>query len=219
MIPILKMTVPLVATVLVAACVGGGDDGGAETRTSVQKAEFSPDLPPDIGNMTPRVVLETGMGQIVLELDRERAPITVENFLYHVEAGFYNGLIFHRVRPDFMIQAGGFTPKARQRQTPRPDIENEADNGLKNVRGSLAMARTPEPHSASTQFFINLVDNSFLDYTAPTTQGWGYAVFGRVVEGMDVVDAIAQVKTEQRGPHEAWPVEPVIIERAYVEGG
>ena len=205
---VLALILPLVA------CVGGGD-GGEEVERAEDTAPAG--LPPDIGNPTPRVVLDTNQGRIVLELDREAAPITVENFLFHVEAGFYDGLIFHRVRPDFMIQAGGFTPEMRRRQSPRPDIQNEADNGLKNVRGSVAMARTPEPHSASTQFFINVVDNAMLDYTAPTSQGWGYAVFGHVVEGLDIVDAIELVATEQRGPHEAWPLEPVIIERAYVE--
>ncbi len=199
---------------LLAGCAGNGEEEASQSA-----AGQPPPLPPDIANPTPRVVLETNKGRIVLELDREQAPLTVENILYHVENRFYDGLTFHRVRPEFMIQAGGFTPELAQRQSPRPSIRNEANNGLKNVRGSVAMARTSEPHSASTQFFINLVDNPALDFTAETPRGWGYAVFGRVVEGMDVVDGIAKVATQQRGPHEAVPVEPVIIERAYVEGG
>ncbi len=199
---------------LIAGCGGAGEEEAGESP-----AGQPPPLPPDIANPTPRVVLETNQGRIVLELDRQRAPQTVENILYHVENRFYDGLTFHRVRPGFMIQAGGFTVELAQRQSPRPSIRNEANNGLKNVRGSIAMARTPEPHSASTQFFINLVDNPQLDFTAETVRGWGYAVFGRVVEGMSVVDEIAKVATQQRGPHEAVPLEPIVIQRAYVEAG
>ena len=199
-------------SLLIAACSGAGERADTETADRA-------DLPPDIGNMTPRLVLETSMGRIVAELDAEKAPKTVENILYHVENGYYDGLTFHRVMPGFMIQGGGFTPSMAERQSPRPDIENEAFNGLKNVRGSLAMARTPEPHSASTQFFINLVDNAFLDHTARTQEGWGYAVFGRVVEGIDAVDAIAQTPTQTVGRYEDVPVEAVVIERMYVEGG
>ncbi len=166
--------------------------------------------------MTPRVVLETTKGRIVLELDREKAPKTVENVLAHVEGNSYDGLIFHRVIPGFMIQGGGFTAEMGQRQSSRPSLMNEANNGLKNVRGSIAMARTADPHSATNQFFINLVDNTALDFTSETPQGWGYTVFGHVVEGMEVVDAIAQVKTARRGSYDDVPVESVIIERAYV---
>lgn len=202
----------LLLSLLLAACVGGGEQGESESSDQ-------PALPPDFVDMTPRIVLETNKGRIVAELDRENAPKTVENILFHVEAGYYDGLTFHRVIPGFMIQGGGFLPDMGESQSPRPDIENEADNGLKNVRGSLAMARTSEPHSASTQFFINLVDNSFLDFTAPTREGWGYTVFGRVVEGMNVVDAIAEVPTHTVGRNSDVPVEAVIIERAYVEGG
>ncbi len=199
---------------LIAGCGGAGEEETAESA-----AGQPPPLPPDIANPTPRVVLETNKGRIVLELDRERAPQTVENILYHVENRFYDGLTFHRVRPDFMIQGGGFTGELAQRQSPRPPVRNEANNGLKNLRGTVAMARTPEPHSASTQFFINLVDNPQLDFTAETQRGWGYAVFGKVVEGMDVVDEIAKVSTEQRGTHEAVPLQPIIIERAYLQSG
>ncbi|NIR42617.1 MAG: peptidyl-prolyl cis-trans isomerase [Gemmatimonadetes bacterium] len=167
-------------------------------------------------SMTPRVVLETNRGDIVMELDREAAPKTVANILWHVEQGFYDGLTFHRVIPGFMIQGGGFTGDMDQRVSSRPPVENEAKNGLSNVRGSVALARRRDPHSGSTQFFINVVDNPNLDYSDETDRGWGYAVFGHVVEGMDVVDAIAAVETRQVGPHEAVPVDPVVIEDAYV---
>jgi peptidyl-prolyl cis-trans isomerase B (cyclophilin B) len=178
-----------------------------------------PPLPPDMGNPTPRVVLETDMGQIVLELDREKAPKTVDNVLFHVENGHYDGLTFHRVIPGFMIQGGGFTPELNQRESPRPTVPNEASNGLKNARGTVAMARTSDPHSATTQFFINLADNDMLDFTAETPGGWGYAVFGHVVEGLEVVDAIAAVETGTSGGMNDVPVQSVIIERAYVQGG
>lgn len=180
-------------------------------------------LPPDIGNPTPRVVLETNVGRIVMELDREKAPQTVESIVTHVQSEFYDGLIFQRVRPGFMIQAGAYTADGRIRQSPNPMLPNESDNGLSNVRGTVAMARRDDPNSASTQFFINLVDNTYLDYqmeTAETPLRWGYTVFARVVEGMDVVDAMAQVPTRPiTGVSEAVPLEPIIIERAYVEGG
>jgi peptidyl-prolyl cis-trans isomerase B (cyclophilin B) len=178
-----------------------------------------PPLPPDMGSPMPRVVLETNMGQIVLELDREKAPKTVDNVLFHVENGYYDGLTFHRVIPGFMIQGGGFTPELSQRPSPRPAVPNEANNRLKNVRGSVAMARTSDPHRATTQFFINLVDNDMLDFTAETPGGWGYAVFGHVVEGLEVVDAIAAVETGTSSGMDDVPVQPVIIERAYVQDG
>lgn len=179
-------------------------------------------LPPDIGNPTPRVVLETNMGRIVMELDRESAPQTVESIVSHVQNQFYDGLIFQRVRPGFMIQAGAFTVEGQMRQSSSPTLPNESDNGLSNVRGSVAMARRDDPNSASTQFFINLVDNTYLDHqaeTAETPLRWGYTVFAHVVEGMDVVDAIAQVPTQRGTLSEAVPLQPIIIERAYVEGG
>ncbi len=134
-----------------------------------------------------------------------------------MEAGFYDELTFHRVVPEFMIQGGGFRSDMGPRQSERPNVPNEADNGLKNTRGTLAMARKPDPNSASTQFFINLVDNAFLDHTAPTSEGWGYTVFGHVVEGMDVVDAIAAVQTGKVGQYENVPIEAVVIERAYLQ--
>jgi cyclophilin family peptidyl-prolyl cis-trans isomerase len=193
-----------------AACGGGG----AQEETPVTRAP----LPPDIGNPAPRVVLETNLGRIVLELNRDKAPKTVDNILWHVEHSFYDGLTFHRVKPGFMIQAGGFTSDLHQRVTQRPPVPNESNNGLPNVRGSVAMARTTDPHSATTQFFINLVDNAALDFKSETVDGWGYAVFGSVVEGMEVVDAIASIPTSTQGTMDDVPVRPAIIARASVEG-
>lgn len=161
----------------------------------------------------PRVALETSKGTIVLELYAEKAPKTVENFLGYVDDGYYAGTIFHRVIERFMIQGGGFTADMEKKETAAP-ILNEANNGLVNERGTVAMARTSDPHSATAQFFVNTVDNRSLDHTAETPRGWGYAVFGRVVEGMDVVDAIAGVDTTTRGPMRDVPSEPVVIEAA-----
>ena len=161
------------------------------------------------------VRLHTNFGIIALDLDAERAPETVKNFLAYVESGFYSNTVFHRVIDGFMVQGGGFEPGMSQKST-RGTIKNEASNGLKNERYTIAMARTSEPHSASSQFFINVKDNGFLDHTAPNAQGWGYCVFGKVVEGRDVVDKIKQVKTGKRGGHADVPVEDVIIERAEV---
>lgn len=158
------------------------------------------------------VKIQTTMGDIILELDKEKAPITSENFLTYVQENFYDGTIFHRVISNFMIQGGGFAPDMAEKKT-NPPITNEASNGLKNDRGTIAMARTSNPHSATSQFFINLVDNDFLNYSP---QNPGYAVFGKVIEGMDVVDKIAKVKTATKGPHENVPVESVIIESATI---
>lgn len=163
----------------------------------------------------PRVKLETNKGNIVLELNPEKAPITTENFLSYVKDGFYNGVIFHRVIKRFMIQGGGFEPGLKQKETKEP-IQNEANNGLANEKYTIAMARTSDPHSASAQFFINTNNNDFLNYTAPNVQGWGYAVFGKVVEGTDVVDAIEGVRTGSRGFHQDVPVEDVIINKATI---
>ena len=157
-----------------------------------------------------KIVMETSKGTIELELDAAKAPISVANFVKYVKKGFYDGLIFHRVIPDFMVQGGGFTPDMQQKE-PDGQIENEAKNGLKNVKGTLAMARTPNPHSASSQFFINLKDNSFLDY--PGQDGWGYAVFGKVSAGTEVVDQIKKVKTTRAGMFADVPVEDIIIEK------
>jgi len=161
------------------------------------------------------VRLHTNHGVITLELDAGRAPETVKNFLDYVESGFYANTVFHRVIDGFMVQGGGFEPGMRQKTT-RPPIKNEADNGLTNDRYTVAMARTSEPDSASSQFFINVKDNGFLNHTAPTAQGWGYCVFGKVIEGQDVVDKIKQVKTGKRGSHADVPVDDVIIERAEI---
>ena len=161
----------------------------------------------------PRVELDTTLGKIVIELDPEKAPKTVENFLGYVKSGFYDGTIFHRVIPKFMIQGGGFTADMSQKPT-QPPIANEADNGLKNLRGTLSMARTNDPASATSQFFISVVDNKFLDHTDKTPRGWGYAVFAKVVEGMDVVDKIAAVKTSNRGPFGDVPETAIEIKKA-----
>ena len=161
----------------------------------------------------PRVALETSLGKIVIELDAAKAPKSVENFLAYVRAGHYDGTIFHRVMPRFMIQGGGFDTGMEQRPT-RPPVQNEAANGLRNARGTVAMARTSDPNSATSQFFINTVDNRFLDFKDATPQGIGYAVFGKVVEGMDVVDKIEKVKTTTRASYENVPVEAVVIKKA-----
>jgi peptidyl-prolyl cis-trans isomerase B (cyclophilin B) len=164
----------------------------------------------------PRVRLQTGMGDIVLVLDPEKAPKTVENFLGYVQDGFYDGTIFHRVIDGFMIQGGGFTADYVRKETRAP-VMNEADNGLKNEVGTVAMARTSDPDSATAQFFINVADNAFLNHTSPTPRGWGYTVFGRVAEGMDVVDRIRQVPTGPAGPfRKDAPRTPVVIEKAVV---
>ncbi|MBI3154163.1 MAG: peptidyl-prolyl cis-trans isomerase [Burkholderiales bacterium] len=162
-----------------------------------------------------KVKLETSAGDIVLELDAERAPKTVANFVEYVKAGHYDGTIFHRVIPNFMVQGGGFTPDMAQKPT-RPPIALESRNGLSNARGSVAMARTMVPDSASAQFFVNVVDNPFLD-AANARDGHGYAVFGKVVQGMDVVDKIRAVPTANRGPHQNVPIEPVLIRKASLE--
>ena len=167
------------------------------------------------GAAAPRVKLATSAGDIVLELQAAKAPKSVENFLAYVKKGHYNGTIFHRVIPGFMIQGGGFDKAMTQKPTEKP-IENEATNGLKNDKYTVAMARTPHPHSASAQFLINVNDNAFLNHSAPTQQGWGYAVFGRVVEGQDVVDKITAVPTGNQGMHQNVPLTPVIINAATV---
>lgn len=154
----------------------------------------------------------TNMGVFDVELNEAAAPKTCENFLSYVRSGFYNGTIFHRVISGFMIQGGGFEPGLKQKQTKAP-IENEANNGLKNDKYTIAMARTNEPHSATSQFFINVADNDFLNHTSPTSRGWGYAVFGKVVSGTDVIDAIARVRTASRSWYADVPVEDVVMEK------
>ncbi len=183
--------------------VPGWADGPDEPAESVPEAEE---------RERPQVKIQTSHGDITIELYPDRAPITVENFLQYVEDDFYSGTIFHRVMPGFMIQGGGFDADMNKRPT-RPPIQNEADNGLRNERGTLAMARTMVVDSATSQFFINHSDNAFLDHRDRSPQGFGYCVFGRVTEGMDVVDQIARVRTTTRAGHEKVPVEPVVIDR------
>jgi peptidyl-prolyl cis-trans isomerase B (cyclophilin B) len=162
-----------------------------------------------------KVLLKTNKGDITLSLDSDKAPKSVANFLEYVKSGHYDGTIFHRVIDNFMIQGGGMTSGMKQKPT-GAEIENEANNGLKNERSTIAMARTSDPHSATAQFFINVNNNDFLNHTAPNAQGWGYAVFGKVSDGMDVVDAIRKVKTGNAGFHQDVPTEDVIIEKATV---
>lgn len=162
------------------------------------------------------ITLHTNYGDIKLMLDFDSAPKSAANFVEYVKAGHYDGTIFHRVIDNFMIQGGGFSTAMQQKETRAP-IENEADNGLKNDIGTIAMARTMDPHSASAQFFINVADNNFLNHSAKTSQGWGYAVFGRVVEGMDVVNRIKAVPTTRKGGHQDVPVENVVITKAVAD--
>ena len=163
------------------------------------------------------ILMTTTVGPMTLELDADNAPKTVENFLSYVSSGFYDGTIFHRVINNFMVQGGGFTADMEQKETQAP-IENEANNGLKNAYGTIAMARTQDPHSATAQFFINVQDNDFLNHTGENMQGWGYAVFGKVTEGEDVLDKIRCVQTGSQAGHQDVPVEPIIIERVTIIG-
>ncbi|MGD9214052.1 MAG: peptidylprolyl isomerase, partial [Desulfobacteraceae bacterium] len=171
---------------------------------------------PALAQENPRVQMETSKGTIIIELDAKAAPETVANFLEYVKKGFYDGTIFHRVIKNFMIQGGGFTQEMKQKTT-SPAIQNEADNGLKNKVGTIAMARTNVPHSATSQFFINVKDNTFLDHKAKTARGWGYCVFGRVTKGMEVVKAIENVSTGTKSGHRDVPVTPVQIKRITVQ--
>lgn len=161
----------------------------------------------------PRIAFDTRLGRIEIELYADKAPETVANILAYIDNGHYVGTIFHRVIPGFVVQGGGLTSDMEQKKT-LPPVKNEADNGLKNERGMLSMARTPDPHSATSQFFINLKDNSFLDYTASTPQGYGYAVFGKVVSGMDVVDAMATLPTGNRYGHSDVPSDDIVVDKA-----
>jgi len=161
------------------------------------------------------VRLETSLGDIIIELDSAKAPLTTANFKQYLKSGFYDNTIFHRVIRDFMIQGGGFTPEMKQKHT-QPAIRNEADNKLGNKKYTIAMARTGDPHSATAQFFINVKDNPFLDHKAPSGDGWGYTVFGKVVQGTEVVDRIVRVKTGNRGGHQDVPLEPVVIIKANI---
>ena len=163
----------------------------------------------------PTATLDTSLGSMEIEIYADKMPVTAANFVKLAKSGFYDGLHFHRVIDGFMIQGGGFEPGMKQKPTEAP-ITNEANNGLKNVNGSVAMARTNDPHSATAQFFINVNDNDFLNHSSPTPQGWGYAVFGKVVEGLDIVEKIKKVKTGSKGFHQDVPADDVIIEKAVI---
>jgi cyclophilin family peptidyl-prolyl cis-trans isomerase len=208
----------LAATGLVVTIgCGGGAPPPAEEPAPAAEAPAAPaeepaaETAPAPTGTSPMVEMRTNLGTMRIELYPDKAPKTVENFLQYARDGFYDGTVFHRVIEGFMIQGGGFAPDMTEKET-RPPIENEASNGLKNVRGSVAMARTNDPHSASSQFFINTVDNPGLDFTAETVQGYGYAVFGQVVEGLETLDAIKKVSTGSRGGHDDVPMNPVVIE-------
>lgn len=198
-----RLGTALLASVLLAA---GANAAAANSTTNEGAKPMTTDT---------RVKLQTNQGDIVIELNAEKAPKTTDNFLKYVRDGFYDGTVFHRVINNFMIQGGGFEAGMKQKTT-HEAVENEANNGLKNNRYTLAMARTSDPHSATAQFFINVSDNDFLNFTAPTPNGWGYAVFGEVVEGTEVVEQIKGVKTGTKGFHQDVPTEDVIIEKATV---
>jgi cyclophilin family peptidyl-prolyl cis-trans isomerase len=189
---------------------GGGSPPPAEEPAPAEEKSPAPPAPTSTGT-NPMVEIRTSLGTMKVELYPDKAPKTVENFLQYAREGFYDGTVFHRVISGFMIQGGGFTPDMSEKETRAP-IENEASNGLKNVRGSLAMARTGDPHSASSQFFINTVDNPFLDFQDESVRGWGYAVFGKVVEGLETLDAIKKVSTGSRDGQDDVPLDPVVIE-------
>ena len=188
--------------------VGGGET--IEKEPEVIKETTQETTPETIKDNKTMILMKTSKGDITLELDAEKAPETVANFLKYVNSGHYDGTIFHRVIGNFMIQGGGFDKDMKQKKAPYT-VKNEADNGLKNVTGTIAMARTSDPHSAGAQFFINVVDSAFLDFKSPTPQGWGYCVFGKVVEGMDVVNEIRGVATGHTGGHGDVPSEPITI--------
>lgn len=204
-----RRMVAILGTACVAIACGTGGKPAAGGAASGHAARA-------VSDTAPEVMLVTSKGRIVIRLDRARAPVTVANFLKHVRGHFYDGLIFHRVKPGFVIQAGAYTPTLAHRISQVFPIENEADNGLKNVRGAVAMARTGDPNSATSEFFIDLSDNPRLDHRDNTAQGWGYAVFGAVVQGMNVVDDIALVPTKREAPFEALPLTPVVIDSAFV---
>ncbi len=197
-----RISISLISLILTVFLIGiGCSKNESDTKKSTEEAAM------------PEVKFSTTLGDFVIELYPDKAPISVQNFLDYVNSGFYNGTIFHRVIPGFVIQGGGFTADMQRKQT-RPPITNEAENGLKNLRGTLSMARTQDVNSATSQFFINLVDNAALDHTPGN---YGYAVFGKVVKGMDVVDKIAQVQTGNKGPYQNVPLEPVVVETAKQE--
>lgn len=201
----LRISAFLLATVLSITGCGANESSGQKVHTEPAAGQPA----------NPKVLLETSKGKITLELFNRNAPVSVANFLGYVKAGFYDGTVFHRVIPGFMVQGGGMTADMAEKPNQQP-IRNEANNGLKNLRGTLAMARLGEPHSATSQFFINVADNDALDHRGENFQGWGYAVFGKVTSGMEVVDAIVMVKQGDHGPHQNVPIEPVLIKRARV---
>jgi cyclophilin family peptidyl-prolyl cis-trans isomerase len=208
------------AILLAAAALAAAGCRKPEQRQPAAAAPAAPAATqPGANDSLPVVVLQTSLGRIAMQLDRAKAPRTVGNFLDHVNAHFYDGLVFHRVIPGFMIQAGILTASGMERTSSAPPVPNEADNGLKNVRGAVALARTADPQSGGVQFFINLVDNPALDFKARTPEGWGYAVFGHVIQGMDVVDKIAHVPTTTSGGYQNIPVKPVVITKMYVDTG
>ena len=190
---------------------------GITATACQQQAERAPETAVVAPVPYDTVVIETSRGRIVLELDRGKAPVSVDNFERHVKAGFYDGLVFHRIAPNFVIQAGRVTESLSERISQAPPIVNEAENGLRNVRGTVAMARMDYPNSATSEFFINLKDNAKLDFREPTYEAFGYAVFGRVIQGMDVVDAIAATKPVRRRTWAEFPSEPTVIERVYLQ--
>jgi cyclophilin family peptidyl-prolyl cis-trans isomerase len=192
-------------------CKLGAQESKSAPAPAPSETKPAPTNEPPKGKV--KITIETSKGTIELELDADKAPLSVANFVNYAKKGFYEGTIFHRVIPNFMIQGGGFTADMNQKQSDKP-IQNEAKNGLKNKRGSIAMARTLEPHSASAQWFINLKDNDFLDF--PGQDGWGYCVFGSVTKGIEVVDAIAKVQTTTKGPHQNVPVDAVTITKVTV---
>jgi peptidyl-prolyl cis-trans isomerase B (cyclophilin B) len=202
----------LMSTLFHTSCLAQAKNSQAQANTQTKEVTMSDT---HTSSVTVTVTMQTNKGTIVLALDSEKAPETVANFISYAEAGHYDGTIFHRVISNFMIQGGGFEPDMTQKSTREP-IKNEAANGLKNELGAIAMARTSDPHSATAQFFINTKDNAFLNHTAPSGQQWGYAVFGKVTEGLDVVKAIESVKTGNRMGYSDVPVEDVIIEKVSV---
>ncbi len=209
--------IAVLGVMVTVGCGGGSPPPPAEEAAPPAPAEdeAAAETTPAPRGTNPVVEIRTSLGTMKVELYPEKAPKTVENFLQYAREGFYDGTIFHRVIAGFMIQGGGFTPDMSEKSTRAP-IENEASNGLKNVRGSIAMARTNDPHSASSQFFINTVDNPFLDFQSETVQGYGYAVFGQVVEGLETLDAIRKVATASSGGHDDVPKSAVVIESVRV---
>ena len=211
----------LLLVLFLPACGGGGDSVSPETEPAAETTPMETTTPPttpesDLPTPGPSAVLmRTSLGDLTIELYPNEAPRTVANFLQYTEDGFYDGTIFHRVVRGFVIQGGGFTAEMVEKETREP-IENEAENGLMNLRGTLSMARTMDPHSATSQFFVNTKDNAMLDHTSPTRPGWGYAVFGRVIAGMETVDQIEASRVVSRAGHNDVPETPIVIESATV---